>query len=166
MADPFDPNAEGADARRLNVAVSAADNKVYNPDYIRPGGTSLTGSGGFFGPAPAGTQTLTELMIASGFPAPKTYEKAPDSGLDWNGALAFQPQGSNWVLKAGIRYGRSNRSQSMRQSEIPGTRTKRELGPGKYQVCATLGTPDSVIYEQCHSGFYHKFIEAHSHESE
>src|SRR6185312_16944924 len=114
----------------FNAALSA-DNQVYEPDYKRPGGVAFTGpvfgGSGVSGVAEPGTQTMTELMEAAGFASPASYEKTPASGFDWEGQVAFQPEDSDWVLKAGIRYGRSGRSQLAHESEIAGTRTKFHL---------------------------------------
>ena len=139
----------------------AAGNQLYVPDYMRPGGVSLTGSG-LTGAAPAATQTMTDLMVASGFAAPAAYEKAPNAGFDWEGKLALQPQGSDWVFKVGIRYGRSGRNGKVYQSEIPGTKTKIRLGRRSFP-CDTPGVGN---YAACHSGAFRKFINATSEQSE
>jgi outer membrane receptor protein involved in Fe transport len=148
-------------------AMLGANNEPYVSDYKRPGGVDLAAAGfggngsGLTGPAPAGTQTMTELMVASGFPAPSAYEKSPKAGFDWEGKLALQLPDSDWMLKAGIRYGRSGRNQFVHRSEIPGTRTKEKIFLTKY--C----TSDFVTnYDVCHSGANRKFIDAHSTESE
>ncbi len=146
-------------------AMLAADNEVYNPDYIRPGGAAFNSSSGHSGHASAGTETMTQLMADSGFPAPSTYEKSPNAGFDWEGKLAFQPEGSDWVLKAGIRYGRSSRNAFTHESKVAGTRTKFKIGP-KYHQCTELGTTASTGYQQCHSGNHRKFIDAHGNSSE
>jgi len=139
----------------------SADSETYYPDYIRPGGARLL-SGSLSGPAPAGTQTVTELMAASGFPSPGSYEKAPASGFDWEGKLVLQPQGSDWVFKAGVRYGRSSNNRRVYQSEIPGTRTRQPgLFAGKYINCSGASS-----YDNCHSGIHRKFVNANSHQSE
>jgi len=142
----------------------SADSEAYYPDFIRPGGATPTSAIGstLSGPAPAGTQTVAELMAASGFPSPSSYEKAPASGFDWEGKLALQPQGTDWVFKAGVRYGRSGSNRRIYQTEIPGTRTKAPgLGVGKYIHCSSASS-----YENCHSGIHRKFVNATSHQSE
>src|SRR5262249_33833669 len=82
--------------------VIAAGNEAYTPDYIRPGGAPLVT--GFFiqqslGPAPAGTQTMSQLMEAAGFGSPSSYQRTPSSGFDWQSQVEFQPADSDWVLK-------------------------------------------------------------------
>jgi len=133
-----------------------ANNQVYYPDYIRPGGASMNNSG-FTGTALPGTGTLTQLMGDSGFSSPDSYEVAPNAGFDWEGKLAIQPQGSDWVLKAGIRYGRSGSNRRLYQTTIPGTRTKVH-GKYGYVACPTHGT--------CHSGVNRKFVNAQGSQSE
>ncbi len=90
-------------------AVLDAKNKPYAFDYTRPGGVSLSGSG-FSGVAPPGDMTMGELIAAAGLPTPKSVQNTPQSGFDWDGRLTFQPEDSDWVLKAGIRYGRSSKN--------------------------------------------------------
>ena len=66
---------------------------------------------------------------ASGLPTPRTLQKSPDSGFDWEGALTFQPEGSDWKLKADVRYGRSSRGRYYHKSQSPGTRTSWKKFP-------------------------------------
>jgi outer membrane receptor protein involved in Fe transport len=147
--------------------VLAAENEVYNPGYTRPGGIAFTGPGfggsGKSGVAEPGTQTLTQLMEGQGFPSPASYEQTPASSFDWEGQLAIQPQDSDWVLKAGIRYGRSGRRQGVHESQIPGTRTRFLLFGHRYVPCTNtaIGT-----YNACHSGFNRKFIDARGDQTE
>ena len=46
-------------------------------------------------------------LIPGDLPDPVAVEKAPRAGFHWEGKVSIQPQDSDWVLKAGIRYGRS-----------------------------------------------------------
>jgi len=141
-------------------AILGAGNDAYNPDYIRPGGASLTGSH-FTGVTPAGTQTMTELMTAAGFAPPSAYEKSPSASLDWEGKLIYQPEDSNWVLKAGVRYGRSSRKNRTYQTAIPGERAAQYTTFGKYKHCTEL-----LNYAACHSGHYRKFVNANGQQDE
>jgi len=149
-------------------AMLAANNQPYSSDYLRPGGVDLAAAGfggygsGLTGPAPAGTQTMTQLMVASGFPSPEAYEKSPNAGFDWQGKLALEVPNSDWVLTAGIRYGRSGRSKFVHQSESPGTRTKEKVALTKY--CTSPLAYGG--YDICHSGANKKFIDARSAQSE
>jgi hypothetical protein len=104
---------------------------------------------------------MAELMTASGFPSPEEYEKAPKSGFDWQGKLALQLPDSDWMLTAGIRYGRSGRNKLVHGSEIPGTRTKEKLILTKY-----CDSPFVSNYDICHSGANRKFIDARTAQSE
>lgn len=148
-------------------AMMADGSEIYSPDYTRPdgidmGGSFALGGSGISGPAPAGTQTMTELMVASGFPVPLQYAKPPNTGFDWEGKLALQPQGSNWVLKAGVRYGRSGRGVKVYESEIPGTRTNFKFR-SRYVPCTN---PIIINYDARHSGAWRKFVNATGEESE
>jgi outer membrane receptor protein involved in Fe transport len=46
-------------------------------------------------------------MMPAGLPNPTATEKAPGASFDWEGNIKIQPEDSDWVLKAGVRYGRS-----------------------------------------------------------
>ncbi len=148
--------------------VIAASNETYVPDYIRPGGAPLVT--GFFneqslGPAPAGTQTTSQLMEAAGFGSPSSYQKTPSSGFDWQAQAEFQPADSDWVLKAGIRYGRTGRKQLVHKSEIPGMKTKSRPWPSYPSYACTVasifGTGDV-----CRSGRNRKFVDAQGDQTE
>lgn len=78
----------------------------------------------FFSPQPA----FTDFR-------PGVIQKPLDFSVGANGSITIQPEGSNWVFSAGVRYGRSNGNKHVHQS-TPG-------GPGrKYvnsQYVGTLG---------------------------
>ncbi len=156
----------------FNNALSA-NNEIYVPDYTRPGGISL-GYYGVYGSVPAGNAprgsgTMAQVMEAAGYGSPSSYQKAPNSGFDWQAQVQFQPADSDWVLKAGIRYGRSGSSRSKHKSDIPGTRTKflfaqnSYVPDGLYLSCAY---PYIADYAACHSGKNRKFVDAHGQQSE
>jgi outer membrane receptor protein involved in Fe transport len=148
--------------------VVAANNESYVPDYIRPGGAPLLIgliSRQPAGSAPAGTETMTQLMEASGFGSPSSYQKTPSSGFDWQAQVEFQPADSDWVLKAGIRYGRSGRKQLAHKSEIPGTKTKGRPFPSYPSYPCTISS-FFPHYDVCHSGVNRKFIDAQGNQRE
>jgi outer membrane receptor protein involved in Fe transport len=47
-------------------------------------------------------------LLPEGLPSLANAEKAPGASFDWEGNVAIQPAGSDWVLKAGVRYGRAS----------------------------------------------------------
>ena len=52
--------------------------------------------------------------------APSTdYEELPHQSVDETGKLSFRPSGSDWVLSAGVRYGRSVRKVDKNQQTFP-----------------------------------------------
>src|SRR6185437_5594774 len=52
--------------------------------------------------------------------APSTdYEELPHQSVDETGKLSFRPKGSDWVLSAGVRYGRSVRKVDKNQQTFP-----------------------------------------------
>jgi hypothetical protein len=124
------------------------------------GGKGFGGSG-IVGPAPRGSGTMSQLIQAAGFGTPGDYQKTPSSSFDWEAQVEFQPTDSDWVLKAGIRYGRSGRKQLKHMSEIPGTRTKARLFTSKYTLCANANS-----YPVCHSGAGRKFIDGQGQQDE
>jgi iron complex outermembrane receptor protein len=74
---------------------------------------------------------------ADGLPTPAQLQKQPKSGFDWEGALTYQPDGSDWVLKAGIRYGRTLHRKSTHESIVAGTKSGFSFY-GNYFSCAFL----------------------------
>jgi hypothetical protein len=60
-------------------------------------------------------------MLPDGLPSPTSVEESPDNGFDWEGKLSIQPENSDWVLKAGIRYGRSGTNGQLHKSLAPQT---------------------------------------------
>ena len=75
----------------------------------------------------------SEPPFPAGLPTPEQLQKNPQYGFDKEGELTYQPSDSDWVLKAGIRYGRTSRNKSTHKSLAPQTRTAIGVGyPGKY----------------------------------
>ncbi|HEV2562002.1 MAG TPA: TonB-dependent receptor [Rhizomicrobium sp.] len=54
--------------------------------------------------------------MPAGLPNPVNAEQAPKASFDWEAKVSYQPTDSDWVLKAGIRYGRSSRNQHLHKS--------------------------------------------------
>jgi hypothetical protein len=107
---------------------------------------------------------MSQLMEATGLGSPSSYQNTPNSGFDWQGQVEFQPADSDWILKAGIRYGRSGRSQLAHESKvIAATRTKLLfIGGGAFYFPCTA----AASYAACHSGKDRNFIDAHSDQTE
>jgi len=89
-------------------------------------------------------------MMPAGLFNPVTAEKAPGAAFDWEGALTYQPEDSDWVLKAGIRYGRSARSQVLHKS-LP-AKTADEIAFPSY-IANYFGIPSTVTCEWLQSHF-------------
>jgi len=53
------------------------------------------------------------------FTPPQKFEKPPIYGLDETAALTFQPEGSDWIFSASLRYGRASNSRHSRQQSNP-----------------------------------------------
>lgn len=51
------------------------------------------------------------FLAASPFQA-GDFEKAPSGSWDTNAKISFQPNGSNWIFSASVRYGKSTRPKS------------------------------------------------------
>ena len=68
-------------------------------------------------------------ITPAGLPSPVAAEKAPGTGFDEQAQISFQPEDSNWVLKAGIRYGRSASNKHLHKSLAALTATQIVLPP-------------------------------------
>ncbi len=54
--------------------------------------------------------------MPAGLPNPTMTQKAPGASFDWEGSISIQPEDSDWLLKAGVRYGRSSRKENLHKS--------------------------------------------------
>jgi iron complex outermembrane recepter protein len=94
-------------------------------------------------------------LLANGLPNPMKAEKAPDLGLDWEGKLTYQPEDSDWVLKAGIRYGRTSRKQVIHKSVPPETAQNIQLPPA---FAGYFGLPTTFSCQYWQSNFNHSQV--------
>ncbi len=101
-----------------------------------------------------------EHLIPDALPAPSTLQKSPAAGFDWEGKLSYQPEDTDWVLTAGIRYGRSSKDNSKHKSLPLHTRTA--VGNGYFSIPCSL-EPSSTA---CATAHEHEFMDAHDASSE
>jgi iron complex outermembrane receptor protein len=113
--------------------------------------------------------------MPDGLPSPAGAEKAPSASFDWEGNLSYQPTDSDWVLKAGIRYGRSSTQKHLHKS-LPAATTDKIIFPSFF--AHYLGIPSTISCETFHSIFSsesgscpwvaanHEFVDSHSSESQ
>jgi hypothetical protein len=84
-------------------------------------------------------------------PTPAQLQKVPQTSFNWEGALFFQPDQSDWTFEAGIRYGRSSRNKHYHKS-APITDTKNGFSfYGNYFTCDQFGGYGSIA-EVCKHG--------------
>ena len=103
---------------------------------------------------------------AAGLPTPDQLQKTPKSGFDWEGSLSYQPEDSDWVLKAGIRYGRTAHNNSTHESQYAGTRTKWVIFPHFTLPCTFFDQNYPTFSDRCRHGGFKEFVDSHDHESE
>jgi hypothetical protein len=82
--------------------------------------------------------------MPAGLPNPTITEKAPSASFDWEGNISIQPEDSDWVLKAGIRYGRATRKQNLHKS-LPAVTATNVIIPT--YVANYLGLPTKISCE-------------------
>ena len=99
--------------------------------------------GGNFAQLAADSQSYAPVFatdmppLRTDLPQPQDVEKAPGNGFDWEGKLTIQPTDSDWVLKAGVRYGRSSVGKHLHKSLPTQTKTTFQVFPGgPEQPCA------------------------------
>lgn len=81
-------------------------------------------------------------------------QKAPPFSNGAEGSLLFQPNGSDWVFSASVRYGRS--SGETKASQLPKTQAKFKiiLPPQYYVTCYCYGTHNRTSYQTRPSGIF------------
>ena len=52
-----------------------------------------------------------------GFSSPSAAQRPPAYGLGWDGKILLQPEDSDWIFSASVRYGRSNSSGLLHQEK-------------------------------------------------
>jgi len=57
--------------------------------------------------------------VPSIFTPSQAFEKLPSYGFDGSGSISIQPDNSNWIFKASIRYGRSKSNKNSLQQTNP-----------------------------------------------
>jgi len=104
-------------------------------------------------------------LLVSDLPTPQQIQKTPVAGFDWEASLAYQPDNSDWVLKAGIRFGRSKRKNNTHESQPLQTRDFKYNKYGGTTKCpATNPYPNYASF--CRSAYINNFIDAKDRESE
>jgi len=91
------------------------------------------------------------------FSSPQKALRPPLYGMDLSGAVSVQPEGSDWIFSAAIRYGRSSSKHHQRQQSYPAPASK-------YVYYSAFGNGHILHYTQ--KPFAAKFIDAQSKNSE
>ncbi|HVP85885.1 MAG TPA: TonB-dependent receptor [Rhizomicrobium sp.] len=115
--------------------------------------------GGNFTILDADTQPY-QSMFAAGTPSLRTdlpsiadVEKAPGGVFDWQGSATLQPAGTDWVLKAGVRYGRSSVTKHYHESLPAQTKASRQFFPGGPAIPCSIDNPPFQYSGACHAIF-------------
>jgi hypothetical protein len=104
----------------LGAACNAGDAKASDADSDRP--TVWIELGGQLSRLNDGEETFSPALMAgrpSIFAPSQNFEKLPQTSIDESGSISFQPDNSNWVFSASIRYGRSVSNKHVRQQTNP-----------------------------------------------
>jgi outer membrane receptor protein involved in Fe transport len=88
--------------------------------------------------------------MPAALPNPTLAEKAPGASFDWQGSISIQPENTDWVLKAGVRYGRSTRKSTLHKS-LP-VRTVDKVAFPSF-IAQYFGIPSTVSCEWLQSNF-------------
>jgi outer membrane receptor protein involved in Fe transport len=105
-------------------------------------------------------------LVPSDLPNGIAVQKPPKSGLDWQGDIRFEPNDSDWVLKAGIRYGRTKKAKHIHKSLPPPTEQSVYI-PFVHQsfTCAFLQS-NGVDVDCPIQGSNNEFVDARTAQSE
>ncbi|HVT25203.1 MAG TPA: TonB-dependent receptor [Rhizomicrobium sp.] len=100
-----------------------------------------------------------------GLPTPAQLQHTPNRGFDWEGSLAFTPPDTDWVLKAGVRYGRTSRNKHYHKSMIAGTKEGISFF-GYYRPCSALAAYGGALASGCYHGVAKEFVDSQDASSE
>ena len=121
--------------------------------------------GGNFAQLDADTQPYAP-MFAEGTPALRAdlpqsqdVEKAPGASFDWEGSLKIQPADSDWILKAGVRYGRSSVTKHAHKTRVLTKDTLQFFPSGSAVPCSQLSSLSLVHNGVCY-GLFNEFADA------
>jgi len=103
---------------------------------------------------------------ASGLPTLAQLQKTPAAGFEEEASLTFQPEDTDWVLKAGIRYGRSAHNKTVHKSQFAATRTQWEVFTGYTFPCTFFDQFYPTFSDQCRHGAFKEFVDSHDASSE
>ncbi len=96
-------------------------------------------------------------------PTPADLQRTPNSGFDWQGSLTIVPKDTDWMLKAGVRYGRSNHRKHFHESVTAGTRTSASFFGNQY-ICADFAS--EKYQDLCAHGYFKDFDDSQNASSE
>jgi outer membrane receptor protein involved in Fe transport len=80
-----------------------------------------------------------------GLPTPADLQKTPRGNIDTEAAVTIQPDGSDWMLKAGVRYGRSSYSRHTHKSMYGATRISQTLFNFFQFSCPALASVEANV---------------------
>jgi hypothetical protein len=100
-------------------------------------------------------------------PTPAQLQKTPDRGFDWEGSVAFQPPETDWLLKAGVRYGRASNNKHYHKSTVAGTKEGISFF-GYYRPCSAFKQYPSAaqVLAGCYHGAVREFVDSQDRSSE
>lgn len=65
--------------------------------------------------------SFVSQIDTNAFTSPLVTERPPRFAIGGEGKLTVEPAGTNWIVSAAVRYGRSNKSKSVHQETSPGS---------------------------------------------
>jgi iron complex outermembrane receptor protein len=93
--------------------------------------------------APSFISPTATIPYPATLPSPLPAQKLPDGSFDWNGKVSFEPDGSDWVFSASIRYGRSSGLGHVQKTLAPAT-----IPSGYARTAGGADFVNSKSYEQ------------------
>jgi len=99
-----------ASALALTVTVSSANPAKAEDSDRPPVWIELGGQFVMLGDAQQRYAPPFFSLFSPALPSPLALQKPPAASFDWTGKISFEPDGSDWVFSAAVRYGRSSTS--------------------------------------------------------
>jgi iron complex outermembrane recepter protein len=102
---------------------------------------------------------FTDKILAAGFKSPAFAEKAIPFAYGGGGSLSFQPEGSDWIFSASMRYGRSHGRKGTHEQTPGGPRHVEIITPSAVHTGYLTPVPVRFAETKTSNGETHAILD-------